>query len=176
VAGVQHRRAQPGWLHRGSSPTTLWPRRQTRMSDHQHRGPRLYAFMICERCYHECQKSRTIHPYHPCQHIGSPQILATWYRGQLVRVRPFPAHTADILASRSMWFGLCVDESRCRGAKCTFAHSLAERDFWNTELTDRRWPTRTPLARVRPPPTPPTAHWPCPEFLSSAFNQAPSVS
>ena len=175
VAGVQHRRAQPGWLHRGSSPTTLWPRRQTRMSDHQHRGPRLYAFMICERCYYECQKSLTKYPDHPCQHIGSPQILATRYRSQLVRVRPFPAHTADNLASRNMWFGLCVHGSRCRGAKCTFAHSLAERDFWNTELADRRWPPRT-LTRVRPPPTPPTAHWPCPEFFSSASNQAPSVS
>ena len=108
------------------------------MSGHQHRGPRLHAFMICERCYYECQKPLTKYPDHRCQHIESPQILATLHRSQLVQVRPVHTHMMDNLASRNMWFGLCVHDSRCRGAECTFAHSIAERDYWNTELANRR--------------------------------------
>ena len=144
------------------------------MSGHQHRGPRLHAFMICERCYYECQKSLTKYPDHRCQHIESPQILATLHRSQLVQVRPVHTHMMDNLASRNMWFGLCVHDSRCRGAECTFAHSIAERDYWNTELANRRWPPRT-ATRMRPPPTP---HWPCPEYLNSSSSQprTPSVS
>ena len=150
-----------------------------RMSDHQYCGPRLYAFKICERCYYECPNSLSKYPDQCCQHmyIGSSQILATWHRSQLVLVRPFPTRMAVNLASRNMWFGLCVQESRCRGATCTFAHSVAERQVWNTELANMRCPPLT-RARVCPPPAPPTAHWPCPQYLSSVSNraQAPSVS
>ena len=127
------------------------------MNDRQYRGPRLNPTSLAGSV-----RSTS----------GAQVYNGTRYPVQQGRVRPFPARTAEYLASRNMFFGLCARDSRCRGAKeCTYAHSVEEKKAWNIKLAN--WPRRVPSQ-----PTQPTADGLYPQYLSSAQNQLldPSVS
>ncbi len=46
-------------------------------------------------------------------------------------VRPLPS----VRLPPGRRFAMCDGRASCRGERCTFAHSIAEREAWNAQLT-----------------------------------------
>ena len=70
----------------------------------------------------------------PSRHHPSPKVLVHWYHGRFYQIRPVPLAT-----KLSGLFAMCEFGIQCRGDTCTYAHSKAEQDAWNTKKFGERY-------------------------------------
>ena len=57
-------------------------------------------------------------------------VSVCWKEGRFHKIRPVPEDFEG-------WFALCNLGPKCKGEKCTFAHSEVEKRFWNSSKEKR---------------------------------------
>lgn len=101
------------------------------------------AKWVCCKCLEDNPRNKSLLNAHCMDRSGAherfPETLVWWRAkknhleiydetapGRVPKVRPVPA------AFGNMKFKLC-DPSRCLGERCTHAHSIEEREMWNSK-------------------------------------------
>ena len=102
---------------------------------------RQIATEVCRRC-HERNSSDVLLLTLKCrsklEHNQHDKVLVTEYYDTLVKIRPMPAEFRP-----PRFFRKCYDGPTCTFyPRCTYAHSEAEKNVWNTLLRDERYPLR----------------------------------
>ena len=102
-------------------------------------SPRQISTAVCRRC-HERNPSDVSLLILKCrsklEHRQHENVLVTEDCGTLVKIRPMPVEFRP-----PRFFRKCYDGGTCRFyPKCTYAHSEAEKNVWNTLLRDERYP------------------------------------
>ena len=98
---------------------------------------RQIATEVCHRCYERNPSNVSLLKLKcrsKLEHNQHDKVLVTEYYGTLVKIRPMPAEFRP-----PRFFRKCYDGGTCRFyPKCTYAHSEAEKNVWNTFLRDER--------------------------------------
>ena len=99
---------------------------------------RQIATEVCRRC-HERNPSDVVLLRLTCrskpEHSDDDKVLVTEDCGTLVKIRPMPDKFRP-----PRFFRKCYDGGTCTFyPKCTYAHSEAEKNVWNTFLRDERY-------------------------------------